>query len=180
MLGGGGNQTKTLPKKSRYKAPPPPQKLRWKKTKSRKDRACTVPPAWPQPGPTLPPPQPSPLAPQQGGQQAGMQLVARGHSCHRAQLHHLPGGQRARPTFDTLFPGYLFLFRGHSCVAVVRFSIAPQRPSPHPTVVPLPGTAGHHSETCHVHGGHRFWLLMAHMLLAQSWQPWGIQAISSC
>lgn len=53
MLGGGGNQTKTLPKKSRYKAPspPPPQNSGGKRPKA----VRTVPAQFPPPGPSLAP-----------------------------------------------------------------------------------------------------------------------------
>lgn len=79
MLGGGGNQTKILPKKSRYKTPPTPKPFGGKRPK-----AVRTVPAFPPPGPSLAPLCLAPaLSPGtvQGGQRAGLQPVARGHPC---------------------------------------------------------------------------------------------------
>lgn len=58
MLGGGGNQTKILPNKSRYKTPPAP-----KPSHGTRPKSIQPVPAWPQHAPALPQPQPPPLAP---------------------------------------------------------------------------------------------------------------------
>lgn len=106
MLGGGGNQTKTLPKKSRYKTPPAPKPFGGKRPKA----VRTVSAQFPAPGPSPAPLRlhPSPLLWHRTGRPvSGDAAGGMGTSLPPPPAPSQPEGQTVRPAFDTQFPGYL-------------------------------------------------------------------------